>query len=184
MPPLHLSSQLSDRQQDLSVNLKPSEIREHLPWPSDKPEEPCLPLEKSLNQQKSESLEIKGILKKIGETASSVCCVVAQEQLEAEAEISQQRVPAMSTQDRGTEEPNEERAGQGAGNGAGAHTVLRDSGKRLTNTTVPASTAPWRQRGGSAVSNSREHVRTTVSSQREVNNNTEDSPRDSNRDRY
>ncbi|XP_023691338.2 supervillin-like isoform X5 [Paramormyrops kingsleyae] len=183
LPPLHLSSQLSDRQQALSINLKPSEIREHLPLPSEQPEEPCPPLEESINQQKSESLEIKGILKKIGETASSVCCVVLQEQLKAEAEIDQQRVPEMSTQDRGTEELKEERAGQGAGNGAGTHTALRDSGKRLTNTTVPASTAPWRQRGGSAVSSSREHVRTTLSSQRGVNNNIEGSPRDSDRDR-
>ncbi|XP_048859113.1 supervillin isoform X3 [Brienomyrus brachyistius] len=183
LPPLHLSSQLSDRQQALSINLKPSEICEHLPPASEQPEEPSPPLEESLKHQESESLEIKGILKKIGETASSVCCVAVQEQLEAEAEINQQRVPDMSTQDRGTEESKEERAGQGAGNGAGTHTALRDSGKGLTNTTASASAAPWRQRGGSAVSSSREHVKTTLSSQREVNNNIESSPRDSDRDR-
>ncbi|MBN3296526.1 SVIL protein, partial [Amia calva] len=104
LPPLHLTSQLSDRQQAQAVNLKPSEVRQ--PSAGEKESVRADSGETRPPQRRdSEPREIKGILKK---RAASIECESRPEgsQTGKEAEVERGRrasEPSTASQEGGTE---------------------------------------------------------------------------------
>ncbi|XP_062301904.1 supervillin isoform X3 [Osmerus eperlanus] len=144
LPPLRLSPHLSDRQQALSVNLRPSEVRQARHWPGEAsradiepgsggPGTSSLELyspQKSLSRWDSEPGEIRGILKKSRSGGP---------------EWSRDRGFDSSQESPFTLEQNGvEAAGMGEDSGSGyrreKHGVSGGDG-------TPLSGAPWRQRG-------------------------------------
>uniref|UniRef100_A0A8C9SNL7 Supervillin c n=1 Tax=Scleropages formosus TaxID=113540 RepID=A0A8C9SNL7_SCLFO len=135
LPPLHLSAQLHDRQQALSVNLRPSEVRETQSPPSKEPDESC-PLGTPLQPLNCEPREIKGILKK-GELHKGVKVVPEDKQSEegdgANREAGRDAKPGTVAEENGI-------------NHLETPTVLGEDVKGLVSGSRGLHGAPWRRR--------------------------------------
>ncbi|XP_066554646.1 supervillin isoform X2 [Amia ocellicauda] len=181
LPPLHLTSQLSDRQQAQAVNLKPSEVRQ--PSAGEKESVRADSGETRPPQRRdSEPREIKGILKK---RAASIECESGPEgsQTGKEAEVERGRrasEPSTASQEGGTErgapwrrnrelkmsdETTEETAEAEILLGEDVDTRTEEpplprseSGEVFTSEPSTSGSAPWRQRDRTSSSSSKEDV--------------------------
>ncbi|KAL4659270.1 supervillin-like [Arapaima gigas] len=152
LPPLHLSAQLHDRQQALSVNLRPSEVREAKAPPSGEWEE-SHPLRTPLQQLNCEPREIKGILKK-GAVYKGVEAVLVDKHSD---------VGDGAKQEAGTDTKPRTVAEEEAGNHAETTMVVQENVKGSLNRSCSLHGAPWRQRGRNSSSILREELSSKLS---------------------
>ncbi|XP_052374639.1 supervillin-like isoform X9 [Oncorhynchus keta] len=126
LPPLRLSPTLSDRQQERSINLRPSEVRQAQPQPDVEPATgPDLSQQGQQQRRDSEPGEIRGILRNSASGAP--------------------------VWDRDRDTMWEDRQQDQDGGGEGGNEVEERRAERHDNVPVPcrerpASSAPWRQR--------------------------------------